>query len=258
MKNSWIVFIAQVVAFISTLYVNYLANAKPINGYTSAQVSDMFPNLIVPAGFTFAIWGLIYTLLACYLIYYAFVLVKKESGIVYQFQNLAPVFMVSCLINCCWMISFHHLKIGLSVVLMICLLGCLTYLFLKTQGKIQLSLWPKFAFESYFAWLNVAMVANICAFLVSINWDGFGVSENTWAFIILSVLISLGLYVALKFKTIIYPLVISWAIYGIHSKLQETNFEGAFMKFTLVFSIIFAVMAAFNIVRDLFKSSMAD
>jgi len=257
LKNSWIVYIAQLIAFISTLFVNYLANAKPINGLTSAEVSDKFPNLLVPAGFTFAIWGLIYTLVACYLIYYATVLVKKISGTVYQFQNLALVFIASCILNSIWLISFHHLKIGLSLLIMIGLLSSVCYLFLRTQYQIQLSLWPKFAFESYFAWLNIATVANFCAFFVWTEWDGFGVSEVNWAYIILLVLISLGLFVSIKFKTIIYPLVISWAIFGIHSKLQETNFEGGLLKFTLIFSIFFVVVSAFNIVRDFFKSSMA-
>lgn len=257
MKNSWIVYIAQLVAFISTLFVNYLANAKPINGYTSAEVSDKFLNLLVPAGFTFAIWGLIYTLVGCYLIYYAIMIVRNISGTVYQFQNMALIFIASCILNSCWMISFHHLQIGLSLFLMIGLLSCLTYLFLRTQNQIQLSLWPKFAFESYFAWLNVATVANACAFFVWLKWDGFGVEEVNWAYIILLVLISLGLYVCIRFKTIIYPLVISWALFGIYSKLQEVKFEGGLLKFTMIFSILFVIVSAFNIVRDIFKSSMA-
>lgn len=258
MKNSWIVYFSQLIALIATLFVNYLSNAKPINNVTSKEVSDMFPNFIVPAGFTFAIWGFIYILVVCYFIYYAVMIAKKVSGTVYQFQNMAMVFILSCILNSVWLLSFHHLKIGLSVVLMLGLLACLTYLFLRTQRQIQLSLWPKFAFEAYFAWINVATVVNICAFLVSLKWDGFGIAEINWAYIILSVLITLGLFITIRFKTIIYPLVISWAIYGIYSNLIDKNHEGGFLKFCLAFSILFAVMSAFNIVRDLFKSSMAD
>ncbi len=258
MKNSWIVYISQLVAFFATLYVNYLSNAKPINGVTSKEVSDMFPNFLVPAGFTFAIWGLIYTLLACYFVYYAIMLVKKVTGTVYQFQKMAMVFILSCILNSVWLIAFHHLKLGLSLLIMLSLLACLSYLFLRTQRQLQLSLWPKFAFEAYFAWINVATVVNICAFLVSIKWNGFGLEEINWAYIILSVLITLGLYITLKFKTIIYPLVISWATYGIYSNLQDTNYSGDFLKFCMVFSVFFAILSAFNMVRDVFKSSMAD
>ena len=46
-------------ALAVTLYVNYLANALPINGRTPAEISDSFPSLVTPAGYVFAIWGLI-------------------------------------------------------------------------------------------------------------------------------------------------------------------------------------------------------
>ena len=256
MKN-WTFYIAQITLFAVTLYVNYLANAKPINGLTSKEVSDMFTNKLVPAGFTFAIWGVIYTLLICYLIYYAVMLIKKKSDIIYQFEQLAPAFIATSIINACWMISFHHLKLGLSLILMFSLISLLTYIFLKTQNKIQLSLWPKIAFESYFAWINVATVANICAFLVSIKWNGFGMNEMSWAWIIFLVLVALASYISLRFKTILYPLVISWATYGIHSNLLETDPNETFTTFTLIISVLFLLIAAYNSVRDFFQTSMA-
>lgn len=256
MKN-WTIYIAQLIAFLSTLYVNYLANAKPINGFTSKEVSDMFTNKLVPAGFTFAIWGVIYFLLSCYMIYYAIVLFKKKSDIIIQFEQLGLVFILTSILNSCWMLSFHHLKIGLSLCLMLGLISCLTYIFLKTQNKIQLSLWPKMAFESYFAWINVATVANICAFLVSIKWNGFGVAEMTWAWIIFFTLVAIAAYITFKFRTILYPLVISWAVYGIHSKLAETMPDDNFTNTTVIISILFAIFATYNIIKDVFRNSLA-
>lgn len=257
MLKNWTFYIAQLIAFLATLYVNYLANAKPINGFTSKEVSDMFTNKLVPAGFTFAVWGVIYLLLACYLIYYAIVLVKKKGDILFQFEELGLVFILTCIINSCWMLSFHHLKIGLSLVLMLGLISCLTYIFIKTQNKIQLSLWPKLAFESYFAWVNVAFVINICAFLVSIKWNGFGIEEITWAWIIFIVLVAIATFITFKYKTILYPLVISWAVYGIHSNLTETIPNDTFTTITMFVSILFVIFTAYNIIKDVFKSSMA-
>ena len=257
MLKNWTIYIAQVIAFFATLYVNYLANAKPINGLTSKEVSDMFPNKLVPSGFTFAIWGIIYTLLAAYLIYYAIMLVKKKGDVIYQFEQLGIAFIITCILNSCWMFSFHHLQLGLSVPIMIGLLSCLTYIFLKTQNKIQLSLWPKLAFESYFAWINVATVVNICAFLVSVKWNGFGVGEMVWAWIIFLILISIATFITLRYKTILYPLVISWATFGIHSNLSNVIPDDAFTTFTLLVSITFVLLAAFNSIRDVFQSSMA-
>ncbi|MFT5873179.1 MAG: hypothetical protein ACI8WT_002121 [Clostridium sp.] len=56
-------------SFILMVTVNALANILPINGITTGGVSDLYPNLFAPAGFTFAIWGLIYLLLGNYSIY---------------------------------------------------------------------------------------------------------------------------------------------------------------------------------------------
>ncbi|MBQ0145950.1 MAG: hypothetical protein KBS51_02380 [Lachnospiraceae bacterium] len=47
-------------AFTAMVAVNILANALPLGGNTSGQVSDRYPSLFTPAGITFAIRGVIY------------------------------------------------------------------------------------------------------------------------------------------------------------------------------------------------------
>ena len=46
----------SLLALLATLYVNYLANALPLNGLTTGDISGMYDNAFVPAGLTFAIW----------------------------------------------------------------------------------------------------------------------------------------------------------------------------------------------------------
>ena len=48
--------VANVIAFVLTLIVNSLANILPLNGKTTGELSDAYPNLFVPAGYVFAIW----------------------------------------------------------------------------------------------------------------------------------------------------------------------------------------------------------
>ena len=50
----------NVLAFILALTVNSLANIIPIGGQTTGEISDKYPTLFTPAGFTFSIWSLIY------------------------------------------------------------------------------------------------------------------------------------------------------------------------------------------------------
>jgi translocator protein len=52
-----------VAAFAIMIFMNYLANALPLGGRTTGELSTQYPNLFVPAGITFSIWGLIYLLL---------------------------------------------------------------------------------------------------------------------------------------------------------------------------------------------------
>ena len=58
-----------VVTYIAMVAVNYLANALPLNGRRTGEVSDAYPSLFTPAGLTFSIWGVIYLLLALHVLY---------------------------------------------------------------------------------------------------------------------------------------------------------------------------------------------
>jgi len=62
---------ANIAAFAITLVINGLAGTTLIGGRTTAEVSDMYPTLITPAGYVFAIWGIIYLLLGAWLVYQA-------------------------------------------------------------------------------------------------------------------------------------------------------------------------------------------
>ena len=60
---------AAITALVAATYlimvvVNYGADALPLNGIRAGQVADSNPKLFAPALFTFAIWAVIYLLLA--------------------------------------------------------------------------------------------------------------------------------------------------------------------------------------------------
>jgi len=60
-----------VLAIIVTIAVNALANILPIAGRRTGEISDSFPSFFTPAGYVFAIWGLIYLALLAYAVYQA-------------------------------------------------------------------------------------------------------------------------------------------------------------------------------------------
>ena len=71
--------IGNIIAVILTIIVNGLANLLPIAGKNTGELSDNIPNLFVPAGITFAIWGIIYFLIIMFATYLAKDLFKKEK-----------------------------------------------------------------------------------------------------------------------------------------------------------------------------------
>ena len=68
-RSVLILSILNLLGFLATVVINALASILPINGITTGELSDLYPNLFVPAGLTFAIWGLIYVLLGIFVIY---------------------------------------------------------------------------------------------------------------------------------------------------------------------------------------------
>ncbi len=58
---------SNVLAFILMVIVNGIAGSTTlIGGMTTADVSNAYPTLLTPAGYTFAIWGVIYVLLGVF------------------------------------------------------------------------------------------------------------------------------------------------------------------------------------------------
>ncbi|MFZ9982253.1 MAG: hypothetical protein ACO3FI_09505, partial [Cyclobacteriaceae bacterium] len=150
--------IINVVALAAVIYVNYLANALPINGKTTGALSDQYANLFVPAGLTFAIWGLIYLLLIIFVIIQFLPAFNSSATNGYWFA-------LSCLFNISWIVAWHYEQMILSVLIMLGLLITLTIINLGlTQEKQQ---FLKIVFGVYLGWILIATVANTTAGLVS-------------------------------------------------------------------------------------------
>ena len=205
--------ITNIVGFIAVVAVNILANTLPINGKTTAELSDSYPNLFVPAGYVFAIWGVIYLLLLAFAVYQAS---PKRRGA--QFLGkIGYLFGISCAANVVWIFLWHYELVFLSLVAMFALLGSLILIYLRLDiGRgdppREERLYVHLPFSVYLGWITVAPIANVVAALVSINWDGFGLGEVTWTVVIVSVAIILTLLNIQTRADVGYTLVIVWAL----------------------------------------------
>lgn len=203
--------------------VNAMANALPINGYNTGQVSAFYPNLFVPAGFTFSIWSIIYLLLIIFTVNATRWLWYRPDALPGRVAlQLSPWFIGSCVLNFTWILAWHYLQAGLSVLIMLAFLLLLIRVYLTLQAfrgelsAVQRS-WLYIPFVVYLGWISVATIANITAWLVSRSWNGFGVAPGTWSIIMVSAAILLGLVFAWQRRDSAYALVVSWALFGIYS-----------------------------------------
>lgn len=85
------------VSFLLMITANALANSIPINGLNTGEVSDSYPNLFAPAGITFAVWGLIYLLLAAYTVFR--LIIKADSPVYTLSKSIDRYFVLSSLAN---------------------------------------------------------------------------------------------------------------------------------------------------------------
>ena len=223
-SNKFIRRILVPLATLVTVIVNLSIDAIRPNGLTTAQISDSFPNFFVPAGYVFAIWGIIYIGLIAFTIYQA--LDKQLDNP--RLQAITPLYLLSCVFNIAWLFSFQFGQFGLSMVMMIglllCLIGC--YLRLGTgrpgTGRTQVSnserWFARVPISIYLGWITVATIANATQFLVFLKWNGFGIAQQTWAVIMIAVAVVVALLMLLRHRDVAYLLVLVWAIAGIGMK----------------------------------------
>lgn len=225
--------IVVTVTYLLMLTLNALANALPLGGKNTGEISDGYPNLFAPAGVTFSIWGLIYLLLGLYVLYQLGILKGgARDGNKRLLTRIGILFAVSSLANSAWIFAWHYEKMPLSLVFMGVILLCLLFINKDTK-KAVLNLREKFfirlPFSIYFGWITVATIANVTIFLVSIGWEGFGISETFWMVLILFVGAAIGILTMFSQKDMAYGLVFLWAYGGILLKhVSEEGFQRAY------------------------------
>jgi hypothetical protein len=153
---------ANIAAFIVTVIINGLANTTIIGGKNTAEISDMYPTLITPVGYTFSIWGIIYLLLAIFLVYQALPSQREKT---FQ-KQISGLFILTCLFNVSWLFLWQNNYISYSVILIIGFLLSLIAIYLRLNiGKSKVPLKEKLAvhlpFSVYLGWLTIATIANI-------------------------------------------------------------------------------------------------
>jgi hypothetical protein len=233
--------IANLVSVILALTVNVLASVLPLNGQNTGEISDRFKVFFVPAGYVFAIWGVIYIGWIAFTIF-QFRPSQKESP---RLRRLGYLFALSGLFNAAWLFTWHYNLFGLSVLVMLGLLGLLIASYLRldvNRSSASGAEWwsVDLPFSVYLGWITVAAVANITDWLYLAGWSGFGIAPQVWAVIMIAVASALGLLMALTRRDVGYLSVLVWSLAGIAVKqaavpqVAVSAWIGAGLMFLLV------------------------
>jgi benzodiazapine receptor len=213
----------NVLAVIVTIAVNGLANALPLNGQTTGEISDRFQVYFVPAGYVFSIWGLIYLGLIAFAVFQALPAQRDNP----QLSRIDYLFTASCVANIAWLFLWHYEQFPLTLLAMLSLLVLLIVIYLRLRiGQVAASSAEKWLvhipFSIYLGWITVATIANATSVLEYSNWGGWGVSDEGWAVIMLVAGVGIASVVTLTRGDIAYMLVFVWALVGIAVKQMET------------------------------------
>lgn len=220
--------VLSLTGWVGVIVINTLAVLLPINNMSTGAISDLYPNLFVPAGFTFSIWSLIYLWLlafAIYTLWYAYTDQHKRPSRD-ALLKLMRYFIITCIINVSWIFLWHYLQVYLSVLVMLAFLTTLVLIYRHLQTfRSSLSatgfMFVHLPFSVYLGWISVATIANITAAVVASGWHGGALGEANWAAIMIIIAGLLGAFFLIRFRDRGYALVIIWALYGISFKQAD-------------------------------------
>ncbi|NGZ77410.1 tryptophan-rich sensory protein [Saccharibacillus alkalitolerans] len=238
------------VLLAAVIAVNAMATLLPLAGRDTGEISDMYKNLLTPAGFAFSIWSVIYVLLIGFVVY-GFVAERKDRA---SAAAPGPWFAVSCVLNMAWLFCWHYLLIELSVVVMLLLLVSLIMIYVRTRldrERLEVLdiLFVKVPFSLYLGWISVATIVNISALVTKHGFGDVGLGDTGWAIVMLIAALLLALVIGFRYRDGVYPLVFAWALYAI--SVEQADTVQAVHTTALATSIAAAAFALWMFVRSI-------
>lgn len=245
MKNNILRQLAVIVTTIFTLIMNGAANAIPLNGRPTGEISDSFNALFVPAGYVFSIWGVIYIGLLAYTIYHS--LPKQRYNDI--MQRTGWWVALSSIFNGAWIYFWHYGFYPLTMLVMLLLLATLIVIFQKgnigrtTYGPVMTWVFG-IPFAIYLGWITVATIANASAVLIDVGWNGWGIAPLIWTYLMLAAGVIVSWIMAATRSVVAYHLVLVWAFIGISVRWQGDQnlfIAGLVAAFLVVIAIIWTL-----------------
>ena len=234
------------VSFVAMIVMNSLANSLPFFGRGTGEVSRFYPTLVTPAGYVFAIWGLIYVALLSYSVA-QFLRPLATDPLP---DALAWPLIVSNVANVVWLLLWHSLNIYWTVPVMLVLLASLivAYRISRRDRPEHPSALERWAVRAplglYLGWVSVATIANISGALYAARWNGFGMPAEWWGVMVLVVGAALAFVGLAREGDGVFAGVFVWAFAGIAVATQSVLVRAAagILAVTIAVGIVVSVV----------------
>ncbi len=208
------------------LFCNFASNTGIFSSTNVADISYKYNTLFAPAGYAFIIWGVIFILLLAFVIFqWSLVSRNDPKNII---TRTGPWFTLSNLANAFWLYCWINEMLGLSVIVIIFLLVCLTIITVRLRMELDdeplqtifFVWWP---IAVYLGWIMVATIACIAAWLVSIGRNDLIFGQIYWT-IILIITAALLYYYLVKTRNLREAAVVGiWAFIAIAVRQWRSN-----------------------------------
>ncbi len=239
--------LGSTVAFFVAILFNFLANALPLGGKTTGEISDRYESLFTPAGFTFAIWGIIYLGLTAFIVRQWFVRASDP----YALSKIKTPFLVNCLANAGWIVAWHYDQLFLSMGIMLVILWTLIQINTLISRDASLRGGTDYVlialpFSIYFGWISVATIANVSVIQSAYGWNDVLLSEQTWTILKLLIASYFGYKWGWKARRPAFLLVITWASFGVSVANSDESVIRAFAQILSVSAFLTAAVAGWK------------
>ena len=274
MAMSWAVtanvvsLVATTIVLLVTFIINGLSGSGDGYGFKNGtgEVSDIYYTQITPAGFTFIIWGFIYTWQTLWIIYAWTFTCRPNAKRTIYFGAYLSYAVVNCF-NITWIYLWGNLLVGsaLAILFLINFFQYLTiaiiayYLTKVEESATKVDLWltrvlPLNGVIFYGTWTTIASLINF-AIVLEYN-DGVSATDSgTVSLVLLTVIVLL--YFTLentildrfaRYVFAVYPVVI-WALIGVLSKQWNRDDENRRNQiYGLVLLIVVIIIAVVRVV----------
>lgn len=237
--------ILNIVALVAVVVMNILSTALPINNRSVQEISDALPSFFTPAGYTFSIWGLIYSALIAFTVYQALPVGGKRPFL----QQISWLFAASSAANIGWLLSWHYGAYLLSIIFMVALLVTLIAIYLRlnigrpdpalpTADKLLVQA----PFSLYLGWITVATIANIASVFNYWGWNGFGIAEPVWSAMMMGVATVVAGLLLFNRRNLAYAGVLVWALFGIRAAYPDVPVVAGTAVVAASLIILFALL----------------